>query len=72
MDRISLLLVQSLAYTDMLIILFNYVPSLLTLVTQRWVLGKSLCYMLHVSVTFYMLHCIGPKYVKSLCYMFHG
>lgn len=44
-DNISLLFVQNIAVTDIVITLLFYLPMLPTLCARHWVLGDTLCYI---------------------------
>lgn len=44
-ERISLLFVQNIAMSDILITLCYYLPILVTLFTQRWVFGSTMCFI---------------------------
>ena len=39
MDKISLIIIEHLALSDILITVFLYIPTLLTLLSEQWVLG---------------------------------
>ena len=43
MDRVSLLLVQNIAFTDIVISLVFYLPTLVTLLGNKWVIGEFGC-----------------------------
>ena len=45
MDKVSLLLVQNLAVADLLYILSNILPSVVTYIAGRYVLGKIYCFI---------------------------
>ena len=45
MDRVSLLFIQNLAVSDIVITLLYYVPTLITLFAKRWVLGPGVCFI---------------------------
>ena len=45
MDRVTLLFIESIAFSDILIILLSYLPMFITLSADKWVLGNALCYM---------------------------
>ena len=42
-DRISILLIENLAAADLLIMLIEFVPLLVTLIANDWVLGDIIC-----------------------------
>ena len=42
--RISLLFLDSVAVSDILLTLLMFVPMLVTLCSQRWVFGAHVCY----------------------------
>ena len=44
-DRASLMLLENLAITDILITLVYFVPMLITLSAHRWVLGFEFCFL---------------------------
>ena len=46
MDRISLFLLECVAATDLILALTDFLPNLITLVTNRWVFGKRICFTL--------------------------
>ena len=60
MDKISLMFVQNLAFSDLIIVIIYFIPMLITLSARRWVLGEGLCllsgfffrFILHISETF--------------------
>ena len=45
MDKISVLFVENLAFSDIIITIVYYVPMLVTLIKERWVFGKALCFL---------------------------
>ena len=45
MDRISLILIEDIAVTDILGILFYYVPSTITISERDWVIGDTMCFI---------------------------
>ena len=47
-DKISVILLRDLAATDVLISVFFYVPMLVTLVNDGWVLGEAFCVLSHL------------------------
>ena len=42
-DRISILLIENLAAADLLIVLIEFVPILVTLIADKWMLGNAFC-----------------------------
>ena len=42
-DRISILLIENLAAADLLIVIIEFVPMLVTLIANGWVLGDVVC-----------------------------
>ena len=53
LERISRALVQSIALCDALASLLLYLPVLVTLIAERWVLGQAVCFV--VAHSNYML-----------------
>lgn len=45
MDKISVAFIRNIAFADICIASFGYGPSLITLITRKWVLGKAICYI---------------------------
>ena len=43
MDKISVIFLENLAVADILMALMEFLPMLITLIADRWVLGKVLC-----------------------------
>ena len=46
LDRVSIIFLQSVALSDLVITLMVYLPNLVTLSAQRWVMGQGLCWFL--------------------------
>lgn len=46
MDCVTTALVEDLAFSDISYTILNFIPSLITLVTKRWVLGEWMCLVL--------------------------
>ena len=46
LDRVSLIFLESVALSDLVITLMVYLPNLVTLSAQRWVMGQGLCWFL--------------------------
>lgn len=44
-DRVSLMFIQNLAVSDILITFLYYVPTLVTLSAKKWVLGSEMCFI---------------------------
>ena len=44
-DSPSVFLIESLAITDILLVLIGYIPKLLTLHSGHWILGELVCYL---------------------------
>ena len=42
-DRISILLIENLAAADLLIVIIEFVPMLVTLIANDWILGDIIC-----------------------------
>ena len=45
LDSSSVLLIQNLAITDIILVLVAYVPKFVTLLYGRWVMGRVICYV---------------------------
>ena len=43
MDRTSILLLECVAATDLVLALTDFIPNLISLVANRWVFGKGFC-----------------------------
>jgi len=47
LDRVSVLLIQNIAVSDVLMAVFGILPTLSSLITNKWPFGTLLCYMFH-------------------------
>ena len=45
MDRRSVLLLEHIAVADLIATILQYIPMLVTLVTERWVFGEMMCFL---------------------------
>ena len=54
MDKVSLLFLENLALADSILTIARYLPKLITLCSNRWILGETMCFINVFSATSYM------------------
>ena len=50
MDRRSVLLLEHIAVADLIATILQYIPMLVTLVTERWVFGEMMCFFSRLQI----------------------
>ena len=49
-DKVSVIFLESLAVSDVIMSLFVYLPSAITVAANRWILAKGFCYVFKVAI----------------------
>ena len=65
-DRTSRILLQNLAVTDIFYTVFQFLPSLTTLIARRWVFGTIFCLVDHIAANIFAVNEIHVIMVLSV------
>ena len=64
MDKISIFLLECLAVTGIAIVLFDFVPSLITIIANKWILGEAFC--VFTSVDHWVLYASDIVFITCI------
>ena len=70
MDRASIVLLENIAFADLLQTIVRYIPMLLTLCAERWVMGPVMC-LVTSFVRFVPIGCEMLLIAATSCYRLH-